>query len=74
MIVISISVLLGVLIVRKITLWLPYLIQEKGWSTSLPAWFDPYGVAITGLLIGALVVVLINWSFRVFVKDLEKES
>ena len=74
MIVISISVLIGILLVRKITLWLPALIQHNGWSDSLPSWFDPYGVALTALLVGAIMVVLINLSFRKFVKSLEEEK
>jgi hypothetical protein len=74
MIVISISVLLGVFVVRKVTISLPYLIEKNGWSSSLPAWFDPYGVAVTGLLTGAILVVLINWTFRKFVKELEQDD
>ncbi len=74
MIVISISVLIGILLVRKITLWLPPLIHQQGWVDSLPSWFDPYGVALTALLVGAIIVVLINFTFRKFVKSLEEEK
>lgn len=74
MIVISISILIGVLLVRKISLWLPHLIVEKGWKESLPTWFDPFGVVIVALLVGGIFVVLINWTFRRFVKELEKEN
>lgn len=74
MIVISISIIIGILLVRKISLWLPPLIHQQGWADSLPSWYDPYGVALTALLVGAIFVVLINFTFRKFVQSLEDEK
>jgi hypothetical protein len=74
MIVISLSVLLGVLVVRKLALWLPYFIRENNYTSSLPVWFDPYGIAIIALLIGVILIVLINLTFKRYVKELEKEE
>ena len=71
---IVVSIILGIILLKKVTIYLPYLIQEKGWSNDLPTWFDPYGVAGVGLLVCIFVVWILNWSFMKFVlKELDEE-
>lgn len=72
--VIFISILLGLGLMKKVTQWLPYMIRENKWESSVPTWFDPYGIAVIGFLVALTMIVLINWTFRVFMKDLEKEG
>ena len=71
-VIILVSILLGMGMLKKITEWLPYLIQKNNWS-GLPSWFDPYGVAAVGLLVAGVMIFLINWSFRKVLKSLEEQ-
>ena len=70
--VIFISILLGLGLMKKVTEVLPYMASENNWS--VPTWFNPYGVAGIGFLVAMIVIILINWTFRILMKDLEKES
>ena len=72
--VIFLSILLGLGLMKKVTQWLPYAIEKNNWGSSLPTWFDPYGVAAVGFLVALIMILLINWSFKVLMRDLEKEG
>ncbi|RAW00053.1 hypothetical protein DQQ10_15990 [Pseudochryseolinea flava] len=70
--VIFISILLGMGLMKKVTQLLPYYIKQNKWDASLPVWFDPYGVAGVGFLIALIMIFLINWTFKILMRDLEK--
>jgi len=72
--VIFISILLGLGLMKKVTQWLPYQIEKNNWGSSLPSWFNPYGVAVVGFIVALIMIFLINWTFRVFMRDLEREG
>lgn len=69
-IMIVVTLILGILLIRNITLWLQYLIQTNGWNSSLPAWFVSYGIGVVGLVIAVIMIYLINRSFINFLKSL----
>jgi hypothetical protein len=70
--VIFISILLGLGLMKKVTEVLPYMASKNNWS--VPTWFDPYGVAGIGFLVAITIIILINWTFKILMKDLEKEG
>jgi hypothetical protein len=68
--VIVLSLILGIYLIKKITLWLQYLIEANGLTPSFPAWFINYGIGFIGFLIAVLMIWLINWSFMRYLKTL----
>jgi len=67
---IVLSLILGIYLIKKITLWLQYLIEANGLTASLPSWFVQYGVGLVGFVIAAVMIWLINWSFMRYLKTL----
>jgi hypothetical protein len=65
------TLILGVFLIRNITLWLQHLIQTNGWNSSLPPWFVSYGIGIVGLVIAVILIYLINRTFINFLKSLQ---
>lgn len=68
--VIVISLIIGIYLIKKITLWLQYLVEVNGLDTSLPAWFVQYGMGVIGFVIAIVIIFLINWSFMRYLKSL----